>query len=80
LASFGSTVSLFATFIFFYVVYDMLVYGEQGRKAPYAINVVTQMQLCALFLNNKRNVKSKKISSVTIKGLFLFLFSDSAKN
>lgn len=80
LASFGSTVSLFATFIFFYVVYDMLVYGEQGRKAPYAINVVTQMQLCALFLNNKINVKSKKISSVTIKRLFLFLFSDSAKN
>jgi heme/copper-type cytochrome/quinol oxidase subunit 1 len=53
LSSFGSTISLFATFIFFYVVYDMLVYGGQGRKSPYVLKVVTQLQLATLFVTSK---------------------------
>jgi hypothetical protein len=28
-ASLGSTISVIAVFIFFYVVYDLLVYGEK---------------------------------------------------
>lgn len=56
-ASFGSTVSLFATFIFFYVVYDMLVYGSKGRKAPYSLKIVTELQLCALLLTSRINLK-----------------------
>jgi heme/copper-type cytochrome/quinol oxidase subunit 1 len=79
-ASFGSSVSLFATFIFFYVVYDMLVYGAKGRKAPYALKVITQLQLCSLFLTSKINLDNKKFSSVTIKGLFFVYFTDAAKN
>jgi hypothetical protein len=60
----------------------MFVYGAKGRKAPYAISVITQMQLSALFLNsNLFLIKSKKkIPSFTIKSLSFFGFSDTAKN
>jgi cytochrome c oxidase subunit 1 len=82
IASFGSAVSLVATFFFIVLVYDMFVYGAKGRKAPYAISVITQMQLSALFLNsNLFLIKSKKkIPSFTIKSLSFFGFSDTAKN
>jgi cytochrome c oxidase subunit 1 len=60
-SSFGSTVSLFATFIFFYVVYDMLVYGGAGRKAPYALKIITELQLCYLFITEVIKSKTPKI-------------------
>jgi hypothetical protein len=52
LASFGSTVSLVATFIFFYVFYDLLVYGLKGRKSPYVIKAITWMN-CVWSIFNK---------------------------
>jgi cytochrome c oxidase subunit 1 len=72
IASFGSTVSLFATFIFFYIVYDMLVYGMKGRKSPYALKVVTQYQLCYLFLTYRISAQVKtSVFPTTISTLFL---------
>jgi len=44
-SSFGSTISLVATLVFFYVIFDMFVYGKAGLKAPYAVNVLTLFKL-----------------------------------
>lgn len=81
-ASFGSTVSLVATLIFFFVVYNMLVSGMHGRKAPYALNAVTQMRLCfSLVEKNITIYGSNGFSSVTIKSLFIFFaLNDVATN
>lgn len=70
----------------------MLVYGDKGRKAPYALKVITSMQLCSLFLTSRisRNLNTS-FNSISIKGLFLLVaatsaskcstgFLDSAKN
>jgi len=35
IASFGSTISVIATIIFFYVIYDMLAYGKAAHNNPY---------------------------------------------
>lgn len=86
LSSFGSTISLFATFIFFYVVYDMLVYGYKGRKSPYVLTVVTQLQFGSLCILSKiRNKFINKLMCLPINFLFIFcvdplLFGDSANN
>jgi cytochrome c oxidase subunit 1 len=83
IASFGSSVSLLATLFFFFLVYDMFVYGLPGRKAPYAINAVTLMQLSNLFSNTKVFMSphtSNVIIKVSTKSLFIFSFSDTAKN
>jgi len=47
----------------------MFVYGKQGRKAPYAIKVLTQMQLSKL-------LATKPYSSATII-ISSLIFSDS---
>jgi heme/copper-type cytochrome/quinol oxidase subunit 1 len=52
ISTFGATVSLIATFLFFYIVYDMFLYGAQGKKAPYALTVLTAAQLVECFLLN----------------------------
>jgi cytochrome c oxidase subunit 1 len=80
-ASFGSTVSLFATFIFFYVVYDMLVYGDKGRKAPYALKIITNMQLCSLFLTSRicGNLNTG-FNSIVLKGLVLLVTASGARS
>lgn len=81
-ASFGSTVSLIATLIFFFVVYNMLVSGVHGRKAPYAINAITQMRLCFALLSKNITIYGYNgFSSVTIKSLlFFFSLKDVATN
>jgi cytochrome c oxidase subunit 1 len=61
IASFGSTVSLVATFFFFYLVYDMLVWGGRGRKAPYACSALTEARLISCVLDKK-----KKIEIITV--------------
>jgi len=51
----------------------MFVYGKKGRKAPYVIKELTQIQLSELLLKstNKSNL------TIVLKGLFLGLFLDS---
>lgn len=76
LATFGSTISIVATSIFFYVIFDMFVRGIKGRKAPYAIKLLTKMQLSEL-LNKIDNSESQSKQTIRIKGLTLALFSDA---
>lgn len=56
LASFGSTISIVATFIFFYVTYDMLVYGQKAPKALWVYKELTLAQLSALVKSNKLHI------------------------
>lgn len=65
-ASFGSTVSLIATLIFFYVVYNMLVSGDMGRNSPYVIKVITQMNLCRSILNGSVQLAKPFVSRKSI--------------
>lgn len=58
LSTLGSSISIIATLIFFYVIFDMFVYGLKGRKAPYAIKILTQMELSVILL--KKNYITKK--------------------
>jgi len=75
-SSFGSAISVVASVLFFYVVYDMLVNGKKGRKAPFALKVVTQMQLAELLLTSEVLLKDKKKRALVIKGLFFSMFAD----
>jgi hypothetical protein len=54
----------------------LFVYGKTSKKAPYAIKILTQMQISELLL------KQTKFShnSIIFRGLFLCLFADSANN
>jgi hypothetical protein len=49
----------------------MFVYGTTGRKAPYAIKVLTEMRLSELLLT-KTNKKS-----ISIKNLSFLIFMDA---
>lgn len=78
-ATTGSTISLIATLVFFYVVFDMFVYGKAGRKNPYSIALLTQMQLVELLLTNKSLIKkADNVKSIAIKFSVFGLFSDAA--
>ncbi len=76
ISTLGSSISLIATLLFFYVVFDLFVYGKVAKKAPYAIKILTQMQISELLLKQTKY----KQNSIMFKGLFLFLFADSANN
>ena len=80
ISSFGSVISLVATFFFAVIVYDMFVYGLKGRKSPYSVSLITQMQLSSLFLKGRVPLKGKNPLKVTIKFSLFFSFSDTAKN
>ena len=71
IATWGSSISIIATLIFFYVIFDMFVYGTAGRKAPYAIKVLTELRLAELLVS-KTNYKS-----IIIKNSSFFLFMDA---
>jgi hypothetical protein len=64
----------------------MLVYGAKGRKSPYVLKIITQLQLGALFLSSKINLKPmNKLKCMPITGLLLgcfdsVLFNDAASN
>jgi len=45
IASCGSAISLTGTLLFFYVVFEMFVYGKKGRKSPYVVTSLTLLQL-----------------------------------
>jgi len=69
ISTFGSSISVVASLVFFYVIFDMLVFGKTGRRAPYAIKVLTQMQLSQLLVS-----KSHKKTSIIMAAL---AFADS---
>jgi len=73
IATWGSSISIIATLIFFYVIFDMFVYGKAGRKAPYAINFLTQIQLSKLLIDKKKT----SVSSIVITSSSFLLFSDA---
>lgn len=52
-SSVGSYISLVATFIFIYLVYNMLVYGSKGRKNPYKNKYITYSRLVLLVFTKK---------------------------
>jgi hypothetical protein len=56
----------------------MLVYGKKGRKAPYVISIITQMQLSSLlFFSIQKNFHGQ--FQITIRGLILLYFSDASR-
>jgi heme/copper-type cytochrome/quinol oxidase subunit 1 len=67
----GSSISIVATLVFFYVIFDMFVYGYIGRRAPYSITVLTEMRLLELLLVKTDN------KSISIKHLSFFMFLDA---
>ena len=70
-ASFGSTISLIATLIFFYVVYNMLVVGAKGRKSPYSVKIITQMNLCWALLGGNVSIASNKSILFPARAFFI---------
>jgi hypothetical protein len=49
----------------------MFVYGNPGRRAPYAVKVLTEMRLSELLLVKTKNV------SISIKNLSFVIFMDA---
>jgi cytochrome c oxidase subunit 1 len=70
-ATWGSSISIIATLVFFYVIFDMFVYGAIGRKSPYSIKILTEMRLSGLLIN------LTKKRSIIIKNLNFFIFMDA---
>jgi len=58
-------------------MFDMFVSGKAGRKAPFTLKVLTQMQLSHILLTSKDIIKNN--NSIVIKGLFISLFADAPK-
>jgi hypothetical protein len=52
----------------------MFVYGKAGRKAPYVIKVLTQMQLFELLILQK---KTTKLNTLSIRSLGVLIFADA---
>jgi len=75
ISTLGSTISFISAILFFYLVYDMFVYGKPGRKAPYVIKLLTQMQLVETLLKLQGSSTNKK--ALIIKGLIFSLFADA---
>jgi len=48
----GSSFSLIATLLFFYILFDLFVYGNKGKKSPYIIKTVYRLELLRCYLNN----------------------------
>jgi len=72
--------------IFFYVVFDLFVYGKVGTKAPYAISILTLFKLTETLENllvktvsrsNKNFVFSIELVQ---KNIMCFLFLDATYN
>jgi hypothetical protein len=56
------------------MIFDMFVYGKAGRKFPYGIKVLTQLQLSELLISQK---KYKGSSGILLRNLGFFLFFDA---
>jgi len=89
IASFGSTISVVSTILFVYIIYDMLVYGNIGEKAPYAITLLTKAQLVYIisklcYINSNNVLQYKQLlvrnSKTFINNcLMLAMYQDSAE-
>lgn len=86
ISSFGSTISLIASLVFFYLIFDMFVYGKTGSKAPYAISILTLFKLSEIFENliaKKLSISNKNFFiriKFLQKNLLSFLFMDATYN
>jgi cytochrome c oxidase subunit II len=80
IATAGSSISIIATAIFFYTVFDMFVYGKAGRRAPYAVTALTLLQLESILLKNNKNLTKAKVytKAFALPALFIGFFNDSA--
>ena len=74
IASFGSSISLISILLFIFVVYDMFVFGKFGRRAPYVIIFLTQLQFCLICFTGST------FFSKRIRQSFFFFFADVAKD
>jgi cytochrome c oxidase subunit 1 len=72
ISTIGSSISVIATLLFFYTVFDMFIYGKLGRNTPYSLKILTQMQISKVLTAN-----SKSITSVAINLSFIN-FADSS--
>ena len=71
IASLGSTISVIATLVFFYVIYDMLVFGENSKSNPYQFRWWTIAKL-------EQNATVLRKFSMNLIGIGIL--SDSAEN
>ena len=72
IATWGSSISVIATLLFFFIVFDLFVYGKIGRKAPYSLKILTQIQLSQILVS-----QTKQKNSINLKSLTLLIFSDA---
>ena len=84
ISTLGSSISLIATLLFFYVVFDMFVYGKLAKKSPYAIKILTEMQITNIIIEKNLWWPMQSIAknsfwsySIFFRGLCFFFFSDS---
>jgi heme/copper-type cytochrome/quinol oxidase subunit 1 len=88
IASFGSTISFLASLLFFYVFFDMLVYGKKViNKSPYSVKILTWKLFFDRINNWYSSIKIVKIVRASFFNLYLlydiavdwqFGFQDSA--
>ncbi len=71
-ATLGSSISVIATLLFFFIVFDLFVYGKIGRKAPYSLKILTQIQLSQILVS-----QTKQKNSIILKSLTFLIFSDA---
>jgi len=73
-ASLGSIISVFSIIIFFYMIYDLVVYGKPVGDNPWKDHGLTLLLL-------KKNVLPKQVTKTSSKvlPLFFFNFQDMAK-
>jgi cytochrome c oxidase subunit 1 len=69
LASIGSLISLVASILFFYIIYDLLVCGNKFKvkNNPYSIKILIRYYLSSmLFIVKKTNFKKKFINFIIL--------------
>ena len=72
ISTWGSSISVIATLFFFFIIFDLFVYGTKGKKAPYSLKILTQIQLSQLLV-----LQTKQKNSISLKSLGLLIFSDA---
>jgi len=58
--------------LFFFIIFDLFVYGKTGKKAPYSLKILTQIQLSQLLV-----LETKQKNSIILKSLGILIFSDA---
>jgi cytochrome c oxidase subunit 1 len=74
-ATIGSSISLVATLIFFFVVFDMFVRGNPSVRSPYSIKLLTKLKLLSLVMNRRDPNSSAELrDKITYERLKLIEF------